>query len=206
MKTLNYKNIWDGAMNYASYRQLIAELITEGKTTGPDQSQSLIDYTALNAQRMKRIDKTYSPNSEIVNQLVKRQGKVVFLTITESWCGDAAQIVPVISALAEAANISARCVLRDENLDLIDHHLTNGGRSIPIIVVLDAQSFEVIGSWGPRPSEVQTMVMDYKKLPEPKPAYSEFSKQVQLWYAKDKYKSIEREFSEMVIKASVSFQ
>ena len=110
------------------------------------------------------------------------------------------------SALANEVDISSRFVLRDENLDLIDQHLTNGGRSIPVILVLDANSFEVIASWGPRPSAVQTMVMDYKKLSEPKPAYSEFSKEVQLWYAKDKYKSIEREFSELVINTAASIQ
>ncbi len=206
MRTLNNKSIWDGAMNYTSYRLMIDQLISEGKTTGPDQSEALINYTDLNAKRMKRIDKTYTPDSSIIHQLKGWSSKVVLLTITESWCGDAAQIVPVISALANEVDISSRFVLRDENLDLIDQHLTNGGRSIPVILVLDANSFEVIASWGPRPSAVQTMVMDYKKLSEPKPAYSEFSKEVQLWYAKDKYKSIEREFSELVINTAASIQ
>ena len=203
---MNNKSIWDGAMNYTSYRLMIDQLISEGKTTGPDQSEALINYTDLNAKRMKRIDKTYTPDSSIIHQLKGWSSKVVLLTITESWCGDAAQIVPVISALANEVDISSRFVLRDENLDLIDQHLTNGGRSIPVILVLDANSFEVIASWGPRPSAVQTMVMDYKKLSEPKPAYSEFSKEVQLWYAKDKYKSIEREFSELVINTAASIQ
>ena len=96
MRTLNNKSIWDGAMNYTSYRLMIDQLISEGKTTGPDQSEALINYTDLNAKRMKRIDKTYTPDSSIIHQLKGWSSKVVLLTITESWCGDAAQIVPVI--------------------------------------------------------------------------------------------------------------
>ena len=198
MKIIDYKKIWDNAMTYPSYRELIDRLIEEGKSTGPDQSQSLVDYTALNAQRMKRIDKTYHPNQALIETLSKLKGKVLVLTITESWCGDAAQIVPVASALLDQVGIPSRLVLRDENLDLIDQHLTNGGRSIPVVIVLDAKSLNVISTWGPRPAEVQKMVMDYKSLPEPKSPYSEFSKQVQLWYAKDKYQSIERELSELL--------
>jgi len=201
MKTLIYREIWESGITYTSFRTMIDELVAEGKTTGTDQSPSMIDYTALNAQRMKRIDKTYTPNQSILSEMKKRQNDLLLLTITESWCGDAAQTTPVVSALAEAAHIPLRFVLRDENLELIDQHLTNGGRSIPIILLLDSKSYQVIGSWGPRPSEVQHMVMEYKKLPELKPAYSEFSKQVQLWYARDKYQSIEREFSELVINA-----
>jgi len=200
METIDYKKLWDNAMSYSSYRELIDRLIKEGKTTGTDQSQSLIDYTALNAQRMKRIDKTYHPNQALIETLSKLKGKVLVMTITESWCGDAAQIVPVASALLDQVGIPSRLVLRDENLDLIDQHLTNGGRSIPIVMVLDAKSLNVISTWGPRPAEVQKMVMDYKSLPEPKSPYSEFSKQVQLWYAKNKYQSIERELSELLVQ------
>ncbi len=201
METIDYQKIWKSGHSYQAYRALVDQLIAEGKTTGPDQSQAMVDYTSLNAQRMKRIDKTYAANTEIVEQLKAFSSKIVLLVITESWCGDAAQIVPVISALARNAQVSSQILLRDENLALIDHHLTNGARSIPVILILDAHDFSFIASWGPRPEEVQTMVMDYKHLPEPKPPYSEFSKQVQLWYAKDKYKSIEREFSQAVFNA-----
>ena len=123
MKIIDYKKIWDNAMTYPSYRELIDRLIEEGKSTGPDQSQSLVDYTALNAQRMKRIDKTYHPNQALIETLSKLKGKVLVLTITESWCGDAAQIVPVASALLDQVGTPSRLVLRDENLDLIDQHL-----------------------------------------------------------------------------------
>ena len=200
METIDYKKLWGNAMSYPSYRELIDRLTKEGKTTGLDQSQSLIDYTALNAQRMKRIDKTYHPNQALIETLSKLKGKVLVMTITESWCGDAAQIVPVASALLDQIGIQSRLVLRGENLDLIDQHLTNGGRSIPIVMVLDAKSLNLISTWGPRPAEVQKMVMDYKSWPEPKSPYSEFSKQVQLWYAKNKYQSIERELSELLVQ------
>ncbi|GAB2558663.1 thioredoxin family protein [Gracilibacillus alcaliphilus] len=79
------------------------------------------------------------------------------LTITEDWCGDAMMINPVIRKIAEAAGIESRVALRDEDTDLIDRHLTNGGRAIPIVLILDGAG-HLIGKWGPRAPEVQQLV------------------------------------------------
>lgn len=86
-----------------------------------------------------------------------KQHSLHFLTITEDWCGDAMMINPVIRKLAEAANIEMRVTLRDADTDLIDRHLTNGGRAIPMILILNEQG-ELVGKWGPRAPEVQQMV------------------------------------------------
>lgn len=52
------------------------------------------------------------------------------LVITEDWCGDASNTVPILARLAEAApNLDIRLVKRDENPDLMDAHLTDGGRT-----------------------------------------------------------------------------
>ncbi|WP_130858602.1 thioredoxin family protein [Gracilibacillus phocaeensis] len=112
----------------------------------------------------------------LVEQL---EGKdIQFLTITEDWCGDAMMINPVIRKIAEAADIESRVVLRDENADLIDRHLTNGGRAIPIVLILNSQG-EVIGKWGPRAPEVQEMVDKARATLPPKedPSFEERQKE-----------------------------
>ena len=179
-------------MDYSAYRDLIDSLIDDGKATGPVQSESLLNYSKLNQQRMIRLEKTVK--EEQFFDLEGRNARITqVLIITEGWCGDASQIIPVIEKFALHAGVSAKYLLRDSHLDLMDAHLINGGRSIPVILFL-SDEFEVITRWGPRPEPLQQMVMDYKELPEPKPPNSEFSKDVQLWYAKDKQQTMLHEW------------
>lgn len=88
------------------------------------------------------------------------------LVITENWCGDAMINNSILRNIAEHAGLEVRCALRDEDTDLIDRYLTNGGRAIPIYVFLNDQG-EVIGQWGPRAPELQQNVMNLRQeLPE----------------------------------------
>ena len=183
---------------YAEYRALTDQLVAEGKTTGPNQSEDMAHYTKMNQARMNRLDKTVKLNPELV-EAVKSLGEGYDWTvITEAWCGDAAQNLPIIAAMAaENPAIELTLVLRDENLDLMDQHLTNGGRSIPKLLIYDKASGEVVNTWGPRPAPVQQMVMDYKQLdPETRPHYSELVKQGQVWYNKDKTQTAQQELLE----------
>lgn len=98
------------------------------------------------------------------------------LALSEDWCGDSVNILPVVDALASAApGVALRILSRDANLDLMDQHLTNGrARAIPVVLVLD-DDFVERGWWGPRPralqrwfegAEAQAMTKDdrYKEL------------------------------------------
>lgn len=98
-------------------------------------------------------------------QLLK-ESNIHILTITEDWCGDAMLNNPVMRKIAEEAGLDIRCVYRDEDTDLIDRYLTNGGRAIPIYLFLN-ENGEVIGKWGPRAPELQQLVVEKRaKLPE----------------------------------------
>lgn len=196
-----YKKGWQRAMDYAGYRTFIAERLTLGTTTGDNPSPSLVAITELNVHRMSRIEKTFEADRSALDALDGLSDRVVLLTLTEGWCGDAAQILPVVDAVAKALNVESRYLLRDENAEIMNEHLTNGSRSIPIVLVLDKASFQVIGSFGPRPSEAQAMLDAYKSQKEPKPPHSEFTKTVQLWYARDKYQSIQKEIIDVLSKA-----
>lgn len=113
------------------------------------------------------------------------------LVISEDWCGDASNTVPVIARLAEAVpSLEMRVVKRDENLALMDRYLTNGSRSIPLAVVLDAE-FRPVGHWGPRPAELQEFTLREKALGER--AVEEIYRDVRAWYARDHGASTIRE-------------
>jgi len=187
-------------ISYTDYRALVHNLLAEGKATGPEQSEDLTNYSRLNDSRMKRLDKTIKISEEALLEFQKLKQPQTWLVLTEGWCGDAAQNIPVLNKIAEATeNIDLKIVLRDEHLPLMDLFLTNGGRSIPKLIALDKDN-NVIDSWGPRPTTATKMVADYK---EKNGALDpEFKENLQVWYNKDKGKSVQEDFVNLVLKLS----
>jgi hypothetical protein len=185
------------AYTYASYRQLIDEALAQGQTTGPQQSAQLTEYTALNVQRMSRLDKTVKLLPELAAAAASLAGSYIWLIITEGWCGDAAQIVPVVEAVAQASadHLRTAYVLRDDNLDLADEYLTNGSRSIPKLVVLRADTRTEVLHWGPRPAEAQALIL---KLKAEGMAHDDFIREVHAWYAHDRTQATQRELLALV--------
>ncbi|MEM1119004.1 MAG: thioredoxin family protein [Bacteroidota bacterium] len=196
------KSVLDQAYDYQAYRQLIDDLFAQQKTTGTDHSESMLKYTKLNLARMNRLDRKSRLTEATISRLQSINRSLTWLVITEGWCGDAAQIVPVLHHMAlESDHITLRFILRDQNLNIMDAFLTNNARSIPKVIVLDSETLEVLGSWGPRPAEVQQMVMDAKAaglktedLALRKQISVNAAEQLHLWYARDKTKAIQTEF------------
>lgn len=177
------------ALTYNEYRILVDELAKQGKTTGAEQKESLIEYTRLNSRRMKRWDKTIKLPEWGFEILKKFDKPVLWIVLTESWCGDAAPSIPVMNKLAEASpNITLKLVLRDENPDLMNLFLTNGSMSIPKLIMVDLQTNQVLNTWGPRPSKATELVESYKA--EHGELSPEFKQDLQLWYNKDKGENI----------------
>lgn len=173
------------ATSYQEYRILVQNLVAEGKSTGELQTEALSNYSMLNDKRMKRLDKTTKLSEETIAEVKAYNGNVTWLVLTESWCGDAAQTMPVINKIAALNdNISLKVVLRDENEALMNEFLTNGGKSIPKLIAIDNTSGNVIGDWGPRPSKATKLVNDYKA--EHGKLTPEFKQDLQVWYNKDK--------------------
>ena len=173
------------AMTYDHFRDMIDRLAEEGRTTGPEQKENLIEYTKLNSRRFRRWEKTLKldPFLDELRSLVLP--KMDWLVITESWCGDAAHMMPIMRIMADHIPATdLKVVLRDENLPLMDQFLTDGARSIPILIATNQESGEVLFTYGPRPSEATRMVEEYKS------AYgslsAEFKEDLQRWYNKDK--------------------
>ena len=176
------------AISYSGYRQLIDDHTANETSTGPDQTEALTNYTMLNQRRMKRLDKTTKLQEADIARIKEFKGDVTWLVITESWCGDAAQTMPVMQKIAELSDgIDIKVVLRDENLELMDAFLYNGGRSIPKLIAIDNTSGDLLGDWGPRPSEATQLVNDYKEAHGK--LTPEFKEDLQVWYNKDKGQS-----------------
>jgi thiol-disulfide isomerase/thioredoxin len=190
---MDYKKEMDQAMSFEEYQRMFEAMVKEGKTTQADQKESYINYTKLNWSRSKRAIK--SLENEDLNLSSNTVNKLKFLVITEPWCGDSAFGLPVIAKFAQELGVNLKIALRDENLDLIDAHLTTGGRSIPKLIVLDENN-QALKEWGPRPKELQDLIMDWKHnqgMP-----MDEMNILVQKWYNSDKGLSIVKELKALL--------
>jgi hypothetical protein len=189
------KNYLEKSMSFAEYIKLIDDLLLDGKTTGPNQSDAMFNYGKLNRQRMHRLEKTVALNESLREKVQNNKRKMIWLIITEGWCGDAAQNIPVIEKIAaESGLIETRYVLRDENLALMDAYLTNNARSIPKLIALDAETLEYLGSWGPRPQPSMDLFIELRSRAIEKPLIME---NLQRWYIADRNQTIQKEFENL---------
>jgi hypothetical protein len=145
-------------------------------------------YLPINVQRSRRILKTLELPDTLRAQAAALLAPQHWLVISEHWCGDAAQIVPVLHRLAEASEgrIDLRLIYRDEHPTLMDAHLTGQSRAIPKLVRLDTD-FRLLGDWGPRPAEAQALVLALRANPDTRDQYAQTLHQ---WYARDRQKAI----------------
>ena len=183
---------------YPEYRKLISDLLDEGKSTGKEQSEDLTHYSILNETRMNRLDKTIKIADEILSKLKSLKREYIWLVISEGWCGDAAQILPIINKMAlESDKIDLKIVLRDENEKLMDMFLTNKTKSIPKLVIIDRETGSVVNHWGPRPKGAIDLIQNYK---EQHGFIDETAKaELQMWYLHDKGISTQNEVLEMMV-------
>lgn len=174
----------ESAYSFEEYKLLIDKLLSQNKTTGLDQSEAMINYTKLNVARLKRGEKQAKLTDAQISQ-IKNITPQYWLLISEAWCGDAAANLAIINALAKASsNISLKIILRDENPEIMDAFLTNGGKSIPKLILIDKDSLTDFASWGPRPKYLQDWLLENKKTAALSKA--ELTESFQKWYAKDK--------------------
>ncbi|MFH6934449.1 thioredoxin family protein [Flavobacterium sp. FlaQc-30] len=184
--------------SYPEYRKIVTDLLYEGKSTGNEQSESLTNYSKLNEARMNRLDKTVKISEEVISKLQNLDNHYFWLVISEGWCGDAAQILPILNKMAHDSNkkIDLRIVFRDENTELMDHYLTNGGRAIPKVIIVCKEAGIVRADWGPRPKGASELMENYKK--EFGVIDEKIKTDLQLWYLADKGISVQEELIEIM--------
>jgi hypothetical protein len=184
------------ALDYKSYKELIEGLLKEGKSTGPNQSAELLQYSELNLHRMNRVEKTTTLIEDLSTKLNLIKQPQIWLILAEGWCGDAAQTIPIFHLIEKQfPQIKIKLLLRDENVELMDLFLTNGSRSIPKVLMLDASSLNLLSQWGPRPSEATTLINNLKAE---KLEMMEIKEKLHAWYAKNRGVAVQSEIIDIL--------
>jgi hypothetical protein len=179
------------AVDYSQYRKMIDELLALNQTTGSNHAEVMLQHTRMNVQRMNRIDKHVDLLPELTQLILENKRPMIWLVLTEAWCGDAAQNIPLFAKLANIQpNIRVRFILRDENPEIMDQFLTRSTRSIPKVVALDASSYAVLGQWGPRPAELGALVTQLKESGMP---HDDYILEAHKWYGSNKTLALQKE-------------
>ena len=175
----------ENSYSYTDYRKKVTQLLDEGKSSGNEQSEDLLHYSQLNEVRMNRLDKTIVVPDTLKTELNQLKKKMIWLVLSEGWCGDAAQLIPIFYKMAELSpNLDLRLVFRDENDNLMQEFLTNGARAIPKLIMIEAESLEVLAAWGPRPEAAARLIKEYKA--KFGVVNEEAKIELQKWYLSDK--------------------
>lgn len=186
----------DKGISFEAYHQLYQEQVANGQTSGLDQSEGFIAYTKLNFSRLKRSYKTTEIANETKAMLEKISTPLTWLVLTETWCGDAAQNIPVLAKMAELnPAISLKLIFRDENPEVMDNFLTNGSKSIPKLICVN-ENLEVLGTWGPRPAAIQSWFVEEKN--KPTTDMDQLKIDLQQKYNADKGQSLQSELMELL--------
>ena len=182
--------------NYEEFFNWTSDLVAKEQSSGINPLFDLIKYTALNFKRMERLNKTIHLNEKLMASVQEISNPQIWYVITENWCGDSAQNLPLFGKIAEHSNgkIDLRIILRDLNPEWIETYHTNGSKSIPKLVAFDYNENELF-TWGPRPDEAQEILMAWKNNPNGK-SWDEFELELHTWYSKNKTKSTQNEIYE----------
>lgn len=186
------KESFENGYTYEEYVQLIENLLKEGKSTAPEQTEDLTAYSEMNLRRMKRWNKRFKTPAGVQEKMEQEGQNMNWLVLSEGWCGDAAHSLPIMAKLAEFGSmISLRILLRDQNEQLMEQFLTNGGKSIPKLIAYKPETKKIIGTWGPRPEQAQQILRNYQA--KHGSLDDTIKEQLQICYNKDKGESIAEE-------------
>ncbi len=181
--------------DHDAYMELMAVQAATEPPADDDEAAEKIGYTKLNLHRSTRIVRHWQPSDELAALAARVTTPQLWMVLTEPWCGDSAQCLPCIAVLAASVpSVDLRMILRDENLDIMDQFLTNGKRSIPVLVAFDPDGREFF-RWGPRPVAAQAVVDQAKTEGLEKP---ELLERLHLWYGRNRGAAMDAELVDML--------
>jgi len=144
---------------------------------------------------MNRVLKTHPVEETLAEKLKSISSKQHWMLITEGWCGDSAQSSPEFHKMSLLNNnIELRIVERDTFPEVMDLYLTNGKKSIPILVVFDGE-WNQLYKWGARPAALQTRIDELIAVNTPKDVWME---EIHLWYAKNRGQELYKELNSLI--------
>lgn len=192
---MEIKKYWEKGITFDEYFKKAEEVVAKNENDLTEQEKEMFEYYKLGVQRMNRMQKSFQVDDAQVEKLRTKNFNGKILIISEAWCGDAGQTVPAVSLFFEGKN-EVKIVYRDEYPELIDEFLTNGTRSIPIVLILD-ENCNVVTHWGPRPKPGIELFKKFKADPEAYPK-EQFYNDIQVYYAKNKGKDTIQEIIELL--------
>ena len=184
-------------MDFQQYQDYFQEILSNPNAPAPYNNIDYLDYTKLNWTRQQRWLKTGVVDPTLAQAIADIDHPQEWIILTEPWCGDASHTVPFIYKLSVLNPlINATYQLRDSEPFLIEQYLTNGGKSIPKLIIRDQAGKDLV-VWGPRPAACQVI---YNELTAAHADFGTIKTELQKWYNADKGQSFQRELLEALAK------
>lgn len=189
--TIN-KSTLDKSISFDEYMALTRSIVESAEPEGIYANPSTHRYTRSNLERMKKVMDNMVVNQKLYNTLSDLKGDWLWVVISEPWCGDASWGTPALYMISTCSDrIDFRILLRDENTEVMQAYQTAGTDSIPKLICLNKNTFEEIGTWGPRPQQLHEQVLSLKN--NPAIDYREGVRALHSWYEQDMTKAIQEE-------------
>lgn len=191
------KEILADSLTQTEFMDLTKSILKGEVKESPYDKEFYLDYTSVNYNRIEKILRNFQLDKKLYNLLSEDIEDWTWVLLSEPWCGDASFIQPVLYAMSLAAggSIDFKVILRDKHPEIMEHFLTNGGMAIPKLVCLD-KDLNILNTWGPRPKKLQALFFEWKN--DPDFDLNTKIKKVNRWYLKDKSKSIQEEFIDLI--------
>ena len=190
-------SLLDQTLSWADYYATVKKYIESDDRPELYNNEKMLRYTTDNLRRMDHVLGTISIESKLYNLLTAIRTDLIWVVLTEPWCGDVSQVIPALYTIASCSeHIRFRVLQSDSHPDVLSAYLTNGSRSIPKLICLKADTLEELGTWGPRPAELQKIVLANKD--DTSLSFGAKVRMVHEWYEADKTLSIQDEFIDLV--------
>lgn len=187
------------AFSFSEYLAFVNQLSEAGSCSG-EFSEEHKNATLVYSRRMKRLFIQAEITPLMNTTVLSIMEPLEWYVLTESWCGDGAYNLPVIAKIAQLSDkLKLSILLRNENPEIMNRHLTNGTQSIPKLICINARTREEIGSWGPRPKIIQNKV---KMVRDENPliSHNEMWRYLHVWYSEDNGKALQSELIVLINK------
>lgn len=178
-------------MNFDEYLRYFEDILENTEKHEVYQNDAeYLNYTKLNWSRMNRWLKRFEPSEDMKACIQRIKDDQHWIVITEPWCGDAAHsVAQIYKIVKDNPHIDLDIQLRDTEPFLIDEYLTNGGKSIPKLIIRNDVGHDKV-VWGPRPAVLQVL---FETMKAEGKAFADIKEDIQRWYNEDKGAAIQVE-------------
>jgi thiol-disulfide isomerase/thioredoxin len=174
---MELKNYYSKSWDYKTYFDFVFSMTKE-------TTDKYAQYYPINYKRMERLNSTLVIPDQIQNK-INQLKPLTYLVLSEGWCGDCAQIIPVLAKMTEVSkNIELKILIAAQNNELLEKYPTNNSLSVPVVIGMDKETNQEKFVWGARPKFGLELLKKYKS--DKNYTKDEFQKDLQMAYNKDK--------------------